>query len=297
MKTNFTIFIALFSLGIFAQEAGKVGELIKNEAKSTEMQTEQASRRPIKDGAQAINGKRPKSNPRIPKKNTDYRWNYNSENSEVFLRIPEDGRYSVEIDDQTMSNGSGKFRFFDLRAGKVSIAIYEDNFLIYRTRLLLKNNTRTVLDFFSDYGLYLLGNYPLPKQAYGFKDWDDVWNNPYGTQGNYGNPGNFSNQGHQSYYPNVMTDNEFSQFIKAVKRDATFDDGKIAMVLNVAKHSSFRADQIYELTNIMSFDKGKLQLAKQLYIICIDKQNFYHVYQAFSFDSSKRELSDFILKY
>lgn len=62
MKANFTILLAFFSLGIFAQEAGKVGELIKNEAKTSEMQTEQANRRPNSQGAQTANGERPKSN-------------------------------------------------------------------------------------------------------------------------------------------------------------------------------------------------------------------------------------------
>lgn len=311
MKTNFTILLVLFSLGVFAQEAGKVGELIKNEAKSSEMQAEQANRRPIKGETQATNGKRPKPNRPVPKNNSDYRWNYNYGNSEVFLRIPEDGRFTVEIGDQIMSNASGKFRFFDLHAGSVPISIYDDNFLIYRTRLILKNNTRTVLDFFSNNGLYLLGNFPQPNQAYGFNEWDDIWNNPYqhqsgnyngnynnpanyGNQGNYGSQNNYGNQGNQNYYANVMNDNEFSQMINAVKRDANFDDSRIAMISNVAQHTSFKATQIYELVKILSFDKGKLQLAKQLYSKCVDKQNFYQVYQAFSFDTSKRELSEYI---
>lgn len=305
MKANFTILLAFFSLGIFAQEAGKVGELIKNEAKTSEMQTEQANRRPNSQGAQTANGKRPKSNRPVPQNNKDYRWNFNYGNSEVFLRIPEYGRFTVEIGDQIMSNESGKFRFFDLKGGSVPIAIYDENFLIYRTRIVLRNNTRTVLDFFSNKGLYLLGNFPQPKQAYGFNEWDDIWNNPYSGQGsqwnnNFGNDGNYNhqgyynNQGGEHYYAAVMNDQEFIQFIKAVKRDASFDDSKIAMIQNVAQHTSFKAVQVYELVKVLSFDKGKVQVAKELYSKCVDKQNYYQVFEALSFDSSKRELNDYI---
>ncbi|MGV8994274.1 MAG: DUF4476 domain-containing protein [Flavobacterium sp.] len=299
MKANFTILFALFSLGIFAQEAGKVGELIKNEAKTSEMQAEQNNRRPINGQTQATNGKRPKNNRPIPKNNKDYRWNYTFGNSEVFLRIPEYGRFTVEIGDQIMSNESGKFRFFDLKSGSIPIAIYDENFLIYRTRIVLKNNTRTVLDFFSNKGLYLLGNFPQPNQAYGFNDWDDIWNNPYQNQGgnyngNYQNQGYYGNQGNQNNYANVMSDKEFNQLINAVKRDASFDDSKIAMISNIAQHTSFKATQVYELVKTLSFDKGKVQLAKQLYSKCVDKQNFYQVFEALSFDNSKRELSDYI---
>ncbi|WP_318639725.1 DUF4476 domain-containing protein [Flavobacterium ardleyense] len=305
MKANFTILLAFFSLGIFAQEAGKVGELIKNEAKTSEMQTEQANRRPNSQGAQTANGKRPKSNRPVPQNNNDYRWNFNYGNSEVFLRIPEYGRFTVEIGDQIMSNESGKFRFFDLKGGSVPIAIYDENFLIYRTRIVLRNNTRTVLDFFSDKGLYLLGNFPQPKQAYGFNEWDDIWNNPYSGQGsqwnnNFGNDGNYNhqgyynNQGGEHYYAAVMNDQEFTQFLKALQRDASFDDSKIAMIQNVAQHTSFKAVQVYELVKTLSFDKGKVQLAKELYSKCVDKKNYYQVFEALSFDSSKRELNDYI---
>ena len=60
------------------------------------------------------------------------------------------------------------------------------------------------------------------------------------------------------------------------------------------RDTSFKAIQIYELVKTLSFDRGKVQLAKELYSKCVDKQNFYQVFEALSFDSSKRELNDYI---
>lgn len=290
MKKFYTICLLLLSVSLFAQEAGKVGELLKNEVKDNENKTLQKNR-PGTKIKNAGNRKVPQNGRRV-NNNSDYRWNYNYGNSEVFVRIPENGYFTIEIGDQVISNSTGKFRFFDLRAGIIPISIYDENFLIYRTRLVVRNNTRTVLDFFSDYGLYLLGNFPQNNQSYGVNEWDDLWNNPYGNQLGDWNGG----QNNAGFYGNVMNNQDFSQFVTAVKRDAQYDDSKIGMIMNATKHTSFKATQVYELINVLSFEKGKLQLAKQLYATCIDKQNFYQVYEAFSFESSKRELNDFIAK-
>lgn len=290
MKKFYTICLLLLGVSLFAQEAGQAGELLKNEVKGNENQTLQKGR-PGTITKSGANKKAPQ-NGRRTNNSTDYRWNYNYGSAEVFVRIPENGNFTIEIGDQLMSNATGKFRFFDLRAGIIPISIYNENFLIYRTRLILKNNTRTVLDFFSDYGLYLLGNYPQNNQSYGVNQWDDVWNNPYGNQlGNWN-----GNQNNQPNYVNVMNNQDFAQFITAVKRDASFDDSKIGMITNAAQHTSFKASQIHDLVSLLSFEKGKLQLAKQLYATCLDKQNFYQVYEAFSFESSKKELNDFIAR-
>lgn len=290
MKKFYTICLVFLSVSLFAQEAGKAGELLKNEVKDNENKTLQKNRPGTK--TKSSGNRKVTQNGRRVNNNSDYRWNYNYGNSEVFVRIPENGYFTIEIGDQVISNSTGKFRFFDLRAGVIPISIYDENFLIYRTRLVVRNNTRTVLDFFSDYGLYLLGNFPQNNQSYGVNEWDDLWNNPYGNQLGDWN----GSQNNSGVYSNVMNNQEFSQFLTAVKRDAQYDDSKIGMIMNATKHTSFKAVQIYELINVLSFEKGKLQLAKQLYAQCIDKQNFYQVYEAFSFESSKRELNEFIAK-
>ena len=281
------------SFSIAAQEAGKAGELLKNEAKTGELQTQRndgfrGSNDKILENSS--NGKSPTF--RAPKSagTNNYRWNYNAGKSEVFLRIPEKGNYSVEIGDQFMSNSTGKFRFFELRAGTVPISIYENNYLIYRTRLNVRNNTRLVLDFFNDFGLYLLGNYPVQNQSYGINEWDDVWNNPYGNQN-----GNWNgNGGNQNYYANVMSDQEFAEFLIAFDKNTSFDSDKVNMIRSVARNTNFTSKQIYALAKTFSFDKGRLEMAKIVYSNCVDRRNFYKIMETFTFESSKRELSDFV---
>lgn len=310
MKTIFTIGVLLINFTVFAQEAGKAGELLKNDAKSSEMQTkktENSSRTPETRTQRTDNSgrsnepvldnsnyrKSTQNNNQKPMSNSSYRWNYNVGNSEVFLRIPQNGNFSAEIEDQYMSNSSRKFRFFDMRAGTTTISIYENNYLVYRTRIYVKNNSRLVLDFFSDYGLYLLGNFPIQNQSYGVNEWDDVWNNPYGIgNGNWNGNWNGNNNG-----GNVLNNQEFNNFLYAIKKNASFDKDKIAMISTMIRSTNFTSLQVQAILKEMTFDGNRLIVAKQLYQNCVDRRNYYLVNEAFDFDSGRRELNDYISRF
>lgn len=287
MKRIFTICAVLSSLLFFAQEAGKAGELLKNEASKNEMGASNDKREASKNNNSGNSGFRNPNNQNNQNRrqtNPNYQWNQNYGYAEVFLRIPEQGYFNVELGDQSISNNSGKYRFFDLPSGRVPIAIYDNGYLIYRTTLNIRNNSRLVLDFFTNEGLYLLDSYPIQNDYYGFNNWNDVWNNPYANSGNNGNIN----------YPNVMDNQTFQQFMSAMKKDAWFDDKKIAFINQQGRHAMFTSDQIAVLVKDLSFDKNKITLAKSLFSKCVDKQKYFIVGDALDFDSSRRNLMDFI---
>lgn len=285
MKKIFISLVLFTVINSFAQEAGKAGELLKNEASAAEMQVSGN----VKTGNKALDyskeDKRGNQNNSSKNKTPNYQWNKNYGYAEVFLRIPEQGFFTVEVDDQAISNGSGKYRFFDLQSGKTSVSIYENGFLIYRTTLMLRNNNRMILDFFTNNGLYLLDLYPVKNQSYGFNDWNDVWNMPYGNHS-----GNEYNSG------NVMDDSTFRQFFDRLQKNEKFDDGKLALINQQMKNSLFTSVQIRDLVKYMSFDNNKLALAKSMYRRCADKNRYFLVYDAFDFENSKKELMEFVAK-
>lgn len=275
----------LAGISSWAQEAGKAGELLKNEASTTEMRTSKSPDERNKTFDQPEFGHTPvpsRKGNEIRIKKPNYQWNKNYGYAEVFLRIPEQGFFTVEVGDQMMANGSGKYRFFDLPSGRIPISIYDNGFLIYRTTLMLRNNNRMVLDFFTNEGLYLLDSYPVQNQ-YGFNDWNDIWNNPYGNHS-----GDWPLQG------NVMDTHSFRQFFDMMMSNEKFDDGKIAMINQQMRTSMFTSVQIRDLVKALSFDNKKLALAKSMYRNCADKDRYFLVYDAFDFESSKRELMDYI---
>lgn len=287
MKKIFISWMLLAGISSWAQEAGKAGELLKNEASATEMRTSKSQDERNKTFNQPRSGNTP-----IPQrsanenriKNPNYQWNRNYGYAEVFLRIPEQGFFTVEVGDQMMANGSGKYRFFDLSSGRIPISIYDNGFLIYRTTLMLRNNNRMVLDFFTNEGLYLLDSYPVQNQ-YGFNDWNDVWNNPYGNQ-----PG-------EGYYNgNAMDNNSFRHFFDTLMQNERFDDGKLTMIHQQMRVSMFTSAQIRDLVKAIRFDDKKLALAKSIYRNCVDREHYIVVTDAFDFESSRRELMEYVSK-
>ncbi|MBO6185751.1 MAG: DUF4476 domain-containing protein [Chryseobacterium sp.] len=293
MKKIFTVCAILSGLLFFAQEAGKAGELLKNEVSKNEMKSsdilKQDSRNNSLEKSSNSSGFRNSNNQNNTNRrptNSNYQWNNNYGYAEVFLRIPEQGNFSVELADQLISNNSGKYRFFDLPSGRIPISIYENGFLLYRTTLNVRNNSRLVLDFFTNEGLYLLDSYPLQNGYYGFNNWNDIWNNPYGNSGNIGNIN----------YPNVMDNQTFQQFLSKMKEDAWFDDKKIIFINQQGRHAMFTSDQISVLVKDLSFDKNKIALAKSLFSKCVDKQKYFVVGDALDFESNRRDLMDFISK-
>ncbi|REC43577.1 DUF4476 domain-containing protein [Chryseobacterium sp. 5_R23647] len=291
MKKIFTVCAILSCLLFSAQEAGKAGELLKNEVSKKEIESttskRQDSRNNNSDNTSGFRNSNNQNNTNRRPANSNYQWNNNYGYAEVFLRIPEQGNFSVELADQLISNNSGKYRFFDLPSGRIPISIYENGFLMYRTTLNVRNNSRLVLDFFTNEGLYLLDSYPLQNGYYGFNNWNDIWNNPYGNSGNIGNIN----------YPNVMDNQTFQQFFSKMKEDAWFDDKKIIFINQQGRHAMFTSEQISVLVKDLSFDKNKIALAKSLFSKCVDKQKYFVVGDALDFESSRRDLMDFVSNY
>lgn len=287
MKNIFISLMLFVGIYSFSQEAGKAGELLKNEVSKNDIESSNVRRQDQRNNNSGNSGFRNNKNSARRPMNPNYQWNMNYGSSEVFLRIPEQGYFSVELGDQQISNSSGKYRFFDLQSGRIPISIYDNGFLIYRTTLNVRNNSRLVLDFFTNQGLYLLDSYPIQNDYYGFNNWNNVWNNPYGNTGN-----NWSGN-----YPDVMNDNAFREFFDVMKKNSSFDDNKIAFINLQSRFSMFTSQQINVLVKDLSFDKNKLILAKSLFSKCVDKQRYFVVGEALDFEKSRRELMDFISKY
>ena len=119
----------------WAQEVGSAGRLLQNEYR----QNKQA-RSVI--GVSGISV------------NIDWEYDYNGGYAEVFIRIPERGRFTVSIGDQEITSTTGMYRFFDVTATPQPLSIWQGRTLIYRVTINPRDNTRMIMDFFSRDGLY-----------------------------------------------------------------------------------------------------------------------------------------------
>ena len=76
--------------------------------------------------------------------------------------------------------------------------------------------------------------------------------------------------------------------------DASFEQTKLAIAKEAVGARNVTADQVYQIMMRFSFEATKLEFAKWAYLRTIDRHNYFLVHRAFSFDSSKQELSRYI---
>jgi hypothetical protein len=82
--------------------------------------------------------------------------------------------------------------------------------------------------------------------------------------------------------------------LKQLVMSRGFDSTKRDLLRGALVNNKVTAQQLYELLTLLDFESTKVEIAKAGYTSVIDKQNFYTVYNAFTFDSSIRELNQYI---
>jgi hypothetical protein len=103
-----------------------------------------------------------------------------------------------------------------------------------------------------------------------------------------------------NYYDNVsmvvpmgMSPAAFAE-LKNVIANRWFDSSKLQVAKQAMASNPLTSAQLAELMQMLSFDSSRLELAKAGYAYVIDRQNFFLVNNAFTFESSIDELQRFI---
>lgn len=91
----------------------------------------------------------------------------------------------------------------------------------------------------------------------------------------------------------TMSSQEVDELLHAVQRQS-FDDGKLAIIREALRETTLPSDDARRLINTISFDRNRIELAKYLYARVDDRQNFYRVYDALQYQSSIREVQQYV---
>lgn len=111
----------------------------------------------------------------------------------------------------------------------------------------------------------------------------------YNYNGGYNN-GGYNNNGNGYYYKPLL---DVGRLQNSMHRVSFESDKKIIAEQAISSHR-VKANQVYRILTMFSFESTKLKVAKFAYRYCIDKRNYYLVNNAFSFSSSIRELNNYI---
>jgi hypothetical protein len=103
----------------------------------------------------------------------------------------------------------------------------------------------------------------------------------------------YTDRNRGGYSREVMSATAVDRLLQALAA-RPFEDDKMSLARQALGQNAIYAEDLKRVLSSFSFDKQKLELARQLYPNVYDQRNFYVVYDAFRYDSDRRELERYI---
>jgi hypothetical protein len=99
--------------------------------------------------------------------------------------------------------------------------------------------------------------------------------------------------GWNSGYGNVLSNRDFD-LVKEQIRKEWFENNRLVSTKVIIDKSNFTTQQVKELMLLFTFENNRLEVAKYAYRKTVDKQNYYLLNDALTFQSTKDDLARFI---
>ena len=90
-----------------------------------------------------------------------------------------------------------------------------------------------------------------------------------------------------------MNPQDYEDAYQVISKES-FDSSKLTLAKQIVSSNPMTASQILGICKLFSFESNKLEFAKFAYAFCVEPNKYFLLNDAFSYDSSKRELDEFI---
>lgn len=207
--------------------------------------------------------------------------------SEVFIRMEIPTVYTVTIGDQSITNSTGKFRFFDLPSGNYRVYVFNgmSSNIIASQDVFIANNVRTILFMNAGSVITTQGNYAL-----GVRDWYDTYLLTGTNNGNNGNNGNGNGNGNNGNNQNdVDLNKKFVEFIKYLQ-DTHTDQKKLDLAKEFVSKSKVSCEHVEIILRTFSFDTYRTQFAIYVSDYLTDPQNYFIWKDSFDFKTNYQKV-------
>jgi hypothetical protein len=93
-----------------------------------------------------------------------------------------------------------------------------------------------------------------------------------------------------------MQDQAFASLTETLKRES-FESTRLKLARQVTEQHYFTSAQVRSLLQLFTFEESRLDLAKYMYGITIDRENYFQLYNVFTYSASKEELAAYMSAY
>jgi len=97
-------------------------------------------------------------------------------------------------------------------------------------------------------------------------------------------------------YSRSMSTQDFSLAKESLRKE-WFENARMTTAKQVIDKNYFTSQQVKELVLLFTFENNRLEIAKYAYGKAVDKENYFIVNDAFTFNSNKEKLSEYIREY
>lgn len=226
--------------------------------------------------------------------------------SELNVKLFDNSAFSVVMDNISYNYSTSSYSFSSLIPGDHFITVSKTmpsnwfggaviNKIIFSGNVLIPSNVKIFSMITFNGAFVILSQMPLlgPDDS----PYTNVHNDPgdvyEGSPDYYNNTGSYYG-GSTEYYSPCISEMNFMSLLSVIN-SSTFESSKIQIAKQAIISNYFRAIQVKQLLNVFTFEASKLEIAKLAYIKTLDKDSFFLVNDAFTFESSIEELSNFIL--
>ncbi|HNW98084.1 MAG TPA: DUF4476 domain-containing protein [Bacteroidales bacterium] len=214
--------------------------------------------------------------------------------SELHLKLYNNCPFFVKIDNVPYNNISSAFKL-NLKPGKHSLSVFVLNHVGFNTvPIKIFSGKINIIPNMKIYSIISRhGHYKVIYQINRLNP-DDSYNNDGFEYGNFSEEGyNDDMYSEPDNTPYSISDADFISCLSTIN-NSTFESSKVKIATEAINSNYFTSTQILQILKCFTFESSKLEIAKLAYQKVIDKENFFKVNEAFSFDSSIDELSKFI---
>ena len=90
-----------------------------------------------------------------------------------------------------------------------------------------------------------------------------------------------------------MNPRDFNEAVRIINNE-NFDEKRLATAERIIAANPMSTRQIANICKLFNFESNRLEFAKYAYRRCVDPNNYFLIDEVFTFDSSKKELYNFI---
>lgn len=91
----------------------------------------------------------------------------------------------------------------------------------------------------------------------------------------------------------AMSETTFTQLLESLRKEA-FESTRLTLAKQTVEKNYFTTSQVKRMVQLFAFENNKLDMAKYMYRLTVDRENYFQLYDVFSFSSSKEDLANYI---